>query len=320
MKLGLVLSGGGALGAFQAGVVEAVAAAGLRPTLFSGTSAGAINAAGLAIGVAPGTVSDLWRGLRARDVYRLRRDVSRLLVPRNLFRRGSLAQRLLDVVGWTYLYDTSPLRATLLRVLGADVLPVLPGRTLVLTAVDLANGDVVRFCNVAPPPPRVDPRHVVRDLDVDVVLSSAAIPLVFRNGTVDGRPFVDGGLLAQTPLAPALAYEPDAVIVVATSVEQRPAARAPQTLGDMVERLLDAVLGGSLRADLAHARTINELCRHDPGDPRKVVDLLLIEPTGVDLGGSLDFDPALAEQRIAAGRELGEQAITRWRAEGLLAD
>lgn len=82
----------------------------------------------------------------------------------------------------------------------------------------------------------------------------------------------------------------------------------------MVERLLDSALGGSLRADLAHARTINELCRQDPGDPRKVIDLLLIEPVGLDLGRSLDFSPARAAERIAAGRAVGERALEGWRA------
>jgi hypothetical protein len=102
------------------------------------------------------------------------------------------------------------------------------------------------------------------------------------------------------------------VVVVTTTLETRPQARPPATLGDMAERLLDAAIGGSLRADLAHARTINELCDRDPADPRKRIQLLLVEPVGVDLGGSLDFSPALAEQRIAAGRELGKAVLEAW--------
>ncbi|MBA2730333.1 MAG: patatin-like phospholipase family protein, partial [Euzebyaceae bacterium] len=47
MKLGLVLSGGGSRGAFEAGVIAAVEEAGLRPAVVSGTSAGALNAAGM---------------------------------------------------------------------------------------------------------------------------------------------------------------------------------------------------------------------------------------------------------------------------------
>jgi NTE family protein len=156
-------------------------------------------------------------------------------------------------------------------------------------------------------------------LDADDLVASAAIPLLFRHGTVTGRSYVDGALLANTPLAPALHYEPDVVIIVTTSEETRPTATAPSTLGEMIERLLDHALGGSLRADLAHARTINELCRHDPGDPHKIIQLLLIEPIGLDLGRSLDFSRALSSERIAAGREVGERALAGWRAEGLLA-
>lgn len=306
MKVGLVLSGGGALGAFQAGVVEAIAAKGIQPTVLSGTSAGALNVAALAAGITPETLSDMWRAMRSTDVYRHRRDLHRLLRPRNVFRG------LLDVIGWTYLYDTAPLRRTIVDILGAERVDPRPGLAVVVTAVDLASGDVVRFCNVLPPPARVDPRYRKVELGVDHLMASAAIPLLFRSGTVGGRSFVDGALLANTPLAPALHYEPDAVIVVTTAEETRPAGGVPATLGEMVERLVDSALGGSLRSDLAHARTINELCRNDPDDPRKIIDLLLIEPVGLDLGRSLDFSPERAAERIAMGREAGARALAGW--------
>lgn len=311
MRLGLVLAGGGANGAFEAGVVGAVEEAGLRPTILSGTSAGALNVAGIAHGLDAAALAEAWRGIRADDVYRLRRDVWRALRPGGWL-TGRGWGRALEGIGWTWLLDTSPLRATLGQVLGADRLDVADDLVVNVSAVDKPTGDLVRFTNRLPPEHRRSSSYREVELGVDHLMASSAIPLAFRPAEHAGTQWWDGGLVANTPLAPAMAHEPDAVIVVTTATRERPAPR-PDSLADAVGLLIDNVLGHSLAADLKQARLVNELCRLDPsrGD-RREVDLLVIEPTGLDLGGSLDFSEDLAERRVALGHELGARELARW--------
>jgi NTE family protein len=312
MRLGLVLAGGGANGAFEAGVVAAVEAAGLRPTVLSGTSAGALNVAGLAHGLDSAALAAAWEGIRAADVYRLRHDVWRALRPAGWVTGRGLAGRALEGIGWTWLLDTAPLRDTLARVLGSERVEVPADVAVSVSAVEKPTGQLVRFTNRLPPEHRRTPGYREVDLGVDHLMASAAIPLAFRPAELAGTQWWDGGLVANTPLAPAMAHEPDAVIVVTTATRERPAPR-PESLADAIGLLIDNVLAHSLAADLKQARLVNELCRLDGSRrDRKEVDLLVIEPTGLDLGGSLDFSADLARRRIEAGREVGARELARW--------
>lgn len=312
MRLGLVLSGGGAHGAFAAGVVAAVEEAGLTPTVLSGTSAGALNAAALGHGLDAAALGQAWRGIRARDVYRLRRDVWRLPRPAGWWSGGHVAERALDGIGWTHLLDTAPLRRTLRDVLGGDEVRVRDDVVVAVSAVEKATGALVRFASALPPPHRRTPRFRHVALTVDHLLASAAIPLAFAPSEIDDATYWDGGIVANTPLAPAMAFEPDAVLVVTSATRRRPAP-APASLGESLGLLLDNVLAFSLDADLETARLVNELCRLDPDRrDRREVDLHVVAPTGLELGGVLDFDRALTERRLAAGLEIGRRELDAW--------
>jgi NTE family protein len=316
VKLGLVLSGGGANGAFTAGVVAAIEEAGLAPTVLSGTSAGALNAAGMAAGMDAATLAELWTSVDSDDVFRLRRDVHRALRPRGLLTGGHLGERVLEGIGWTWLLDTAPLRRTLVRMLGGERIDVQPGLAVAVSAVEMGSGELVRFASTPPPPHRRSSRFRVVDLDVDHLMASAAIPLAFRPAELDGELWWDGGLVANTPLAPAFAYEPDAIIVVTSATRERPSP-PPATLGQALALLIDNVLAHSLDADLERARLVNEVCRLSPGrTDRREVSLLLIEATGLDLGSSLDFDPALAQRRLELGLVAGRRALDGWEHPG----
>lgn len=318
MRLGLVLSGGGAKGSFEAGVVAAIEDAGLRPEIVSGTSAGALNAAGMAAGFDADRLAEMWTSVSDGDVFRARRDIWRLPRPQGLWERRSLAGRLLAKVGWTWYFDTTPLRRTLVDLLGGERLPVRDGLVAVVSAVEKATGELVRFTNAEPPQHRTSPRFQVVDLHVDHLMASAAIPLLFRPGVVDGATFWDGGLVANTPLASALAYEPDVVIVVTTATRSRPAPR-PEHLGDALSLLIDNVLQHSLLSDLARARALNELARAAPERTvAREVTFLVVEPAGLDLGDGLRFSPRQAERNIALGRETAERALEGWRSAGQL--
>lgn len=312
MRLGLVLAGGGARGAFEAGVVAAMQARGLVAEVLSGTSAGALNAGALAAGLDAQGLGEVWRRVRSADVYRLRRDVWNLLNPAGLRSGGNIAERLLATVGWTHLLRTDPLRATIVDVLGGERIAVQADRTLVVSAVERDTGALVRFASGAPAPQRMTPRFRIVEPTVDHLLASAAIPLVFQPGMVGDTAHWDGGLVANTPLAPAMAYEPDAVVVVTTATRARPSP-PPRNLGEAISLLIDNVLAFSLEADLARAATVNELCRAAGETPqRKLVDILVIQPTGLDLGDGLSFDPERSATLLRLGEEVGGRALDSW--------
>jgi NTE family protein len=312
VRLGLVLSGGGANGAFGAGVIAAMEEAGLRPTILSGTSAGALNAAAVAHGLDGAQLMDVWRGVRASDVFRPRWDVWRAVRPRGWLSGGNLAERALDGIGWSHLLETAPLRATLERVLDGERIDVPDDKVLAISAVEKATGQLVRFTSALPPPHRASPRYRETEMTVDHLLASAAIPIAFAPAEFDGQRWWDGGIVANTPLAPAMAYEPDAILVVTTATRERPSP-PPESLGQSLGLLVDNILAFSLDADLKQARLINELCRLDPDrEGVKEVDLKVIEPTGLGLGGALDFDRRLAERRLQAGLEAGRRELDGW--------
>jgi NTE family protein len=316
VKVALVLSGGGARAAFQAGVVGAFEEAGIAPAVYSGTSAGALNAAALAAGFDASRLREWWTSIRDRDVYRMRRDLWRLPNPAGFLRSGNLAERFLRGTGWSWVLDAGPLRRTLVEAFGGEELDIAPGRQLAVSAVDLPHGSLVRFLSESPAPHRADAQQEIVRFTVDHLLASAAIPLVFRPAEVDQVAHWDGGLVANTPLAPALAYEPDVAIIVTTSSLRRPAS-VPDTLGDGISLLLETVLGYSLQADLARAEAVNEVCRVKGEQERKIVQFLQVHPTGLELGNALQFDPRNAERLIRLGEERGREAVARWQHEGL---
>ncbi|HKJ56907.1 MAG TPA: patatin-like phospholipase family protein [Nitriliruptoraceae bacterium] len=315
-RLALVLSGGGARGAFDAGVVSAVYEAGLRPQVLAGTSAGALTAAAAAIGWSPERIRELWTDQRSRDVYRARFDVHRLVRPDRLLRDPlRLPQRilglgeytttewLLDLFGWTWLFHLEPLRAQLVDAIGGEVLPLEDDVTLVVSAVDVATGELVRFGNRPPPGRPADGLRVV-ELTVDHLLASAAIPGLFRPTEIDGQQYWDGGLASNTPLAAALQHEPDLAVVVASSVpSDRP--RPPKSLGDVLALAVEHTFRSSILTDLDQARTVNDMVEAGVDTKHQHVELVPVTPEEPisGIGEILDFEPARARRLVDAGRD-----------------
>ncbi len=321
-RVGIALSGGGAHGAFEAGVVAELEAAGVAFDVLAGTSAGALNAAAMAVGLSGDELVDLWTSMQSRDVYRLRTDLHRLvdarraLDPRRWARtlrsRATLTDQALDAIGWSWLLDTTPLRDLLATALGGEQLPIEDGKVLTVPSVDLTTGRLVRFTNARPSPQRQRDDTIVGPLTVDHLLSSAAIPLLFRPHRVDGELHWDGGLVANTPLRAALQHEPDVCVVVASGAVRHDAAE-PRSLGRAAALVVDHVLRYALIEDLDHARTVNELVRHAPDATKhKWVDFVPVvrdEPTDGGLGELLDFEPERARRQVERGRERAREAL-----------
>jgi NTE family protein len=315
MKLAVVFSGGGAQAAyFGAGVARAIEDAGLEPAVLSGVSAGAINVCGLGTGMSADDLAAMWTRIECADLFTIRHDAWHLLDPRRLLRRPAtnLAQHLLDAVGWQWLLDTAPARRTFTKYFGAGPLRITDGVTVVISAVDQGTGGVTRFTNTLPPPHRrKESTHQV-ELGVDHLLASTAAPLLFPPVRVDGNEYVDAGLVANTPLQPALAYEPDAVIVVSASGITRPAPAAT-SLAESIGLVAENIAYAALHSDFRHAETVNRLAAAG-GTAKKQVDLLLVEPTGMPFtaSGFLRFDAREARRIMAHGREVAGKALADW--------
>ncbi|MEI2812213.1 MAG: patatin-like phospholipase family protein [Nocardioides sp.] len=186
MTTAFVLSGGGSLGAVQAGMVAALEEQGLCPDVLIGTSAGALNAAYLgAHGFSAGSIADLaelWRGLRRQDVFPV--DPLRSVLA-FAGKRASLC-------------SLRPLRRLVERHLPIDDLcdAQIP---LHVIATDALSGEEVKLSSGDA---------------TSAVLASAAIPAVFRPVEHEGRLLIDGGVSNNTAVAQAVALGADRVVVV----------------------------------------------------------------------------------------------------------
>ncbi|WP_414462215.1 DUF3734 domain-containing protein [Hyphomicrobium sp. DY-1] len=205
-KIVLVLQGGGALGAYQAGAYEALCAAGLEPEWVAGISIGAINSAIIA-GNPPER-----RTKRLREFWD--RVSSHLLMPplatdnasRKIFNETAAAlvastgapgffdprypPAVLMPPGTVQaisIYDTSPLKSTLLELVDFDLLNSGKMRFSV-GAVEVATGNQIYFDSATT---TIIPEHI---------MASGALPPGFPPVEIDGTLYWDGGIVSNTPL------------------------------------------------------------------------------------------------------------------------
>ncbi len=207
----LVLQGGGALGAYQAGVFEVLAEVYREPAWVAGISIGAINSA-LIVGNPPET-----RLARLREFWQQVSSAMTLPVVfpdtpfRALLHSGSANQGALFGVpgfftprippapwqprgtpGAISFYDTAPLKLTLERLVDFDRINDGPVRLSVGT-VNVRTGNFQYF----------DTRNMKRDgkrLDARHIMASGALPPGFAPVEIDGEHYWDGGLVSNTPL------------------------------------------------------------------------------------------------------------------------
>jgi len=270
----LVLQGGGALGAYQCGVYEALHAADLRPGWFAGTSIGAINAAILA-GNAPerrverlhefwNTVCEpagafAWTSIALRDALAwLPMNGASSAWAGAMAALGALAQgqrgffepRTLPPFGQppgsaaaTSFYDTSPLKKTLERLVDFDRINSGDVR-LTVGAANVATGNFRYFDSAKE---RIRAEHV---------MASGALPPAFPAIVIDGEHYWDGGVVSNTPLEFLLESSPRRDTLVFQVDLWNARGILPQTLLDVLERQKDIQYSSRTRlgTDMVAAR------------------------------------------------------------------
>ena len=266
----VVLSGGGARGAYEAGVIAGIVEIlrGQRHdhapfSIFTGTSVGAINASWLAAhadrpDMNVGGLLEQWRSLELREHLRI--SPMRFLWPsrggerlgRSLIDPRALEELVQERIPFGRLHDN----------VDAGIV-----QALVVAALNIASTKTTMFAEVAPEAsfvPSRDPRRLGKQTRIECghVLASAAIPLVFPARRIGSQYYCDGGIRFNTPLAPAIRSGAERLVVV--SALHRAEVEA------------DADLGERLRRTAAYPSPFFIL--------GKVLNALLLDPINYDLG------------------------------------
>jgi NTE family protein len=276
----LVLSGGGAKGAWEAGVAAALIERGVPLRVVAGSSAGALTAAMIADGRLD-RLADLWRGVTREQVYFLRPAVVLGgLLP------GWLTLVAVDQAG--SLLDPGPLRGLVEAALDLERIRRSPTRLVVVTT-DLLRRERRLFDNLS--------------VSVDALMAAAAVPGVFPPVEVDGTLLADGGLVGRAPVIEALesgvAVER---VVVAVSYAVGEVVERPGTLRRILEEAFETAMVHQIRRDADLARL-----RH-PG-----VEITLLAPSAPLLLRPLDFGAEGIAGALARGRADGAACVEAWR-------
>jgi NTE family protein len=267
--IALVFSGGGAKGAYEAGVALGLAARGAAIRVAAGSSAGALNAAMLADGRLA-RLEELWRTVSREQVYSYRPSILFAgLLP------GWLTLLTLDRAG--ALLDPSPLRALIESALDLDRVRASPVR-LVVVATDVERREKRLFDN--------------QSVSVDALMAACAVPGAFPPVQVEGALMADGGLLARAPVLEALeAGVPVGRVIVVMSYAASERGERPTTLRRLLEDTFETAMTHQIRRDteLARLRYPN-------------VDIALLTPSAPLSLRPLDFEPSALAAALDLGR------------------
>jgi NTE family protein len=291
LRRAVVLSGGGARGAYEAGVIRYLVEElprrlghPIRFDILCGTSVGAIHACYLAATAHEDAhrglrLVELWKSMQLDEVLPLSaRDILR--IPRRLLGLRRVAEAIRDGEAPERLYglfNTQALERFVVRAVPWKSIRdnVREGRVeaVCVAATQIATGRVAIFIEnrerqvsrwtrdptIVPRPTRLTPHHA---------LASASIPMLFPAVRIAGNYYADGGLRLNTPLAPALRLGADRVLVIALRQDPREAHEATmmkQRVEDYANpiflfgKVLNALLLDPVDADLARMRLMNEI-------------------------------------------------------------
>jgi len=234
--------------------------------------------------------------------------------------RFDTVSHLLEGIQTSYLFDTSEVRERLAKAIGGDSLRSNRVR-LAINTVDIRTGSVVRIVNYKPEKsPRASSRHyrVESEITLDMILASASIPLLFNPVQVGDHALWDGGLLVNSPMAPAVSLGATRIVpvLVTTSGAASAPGHVPRTFGAAVERLVDAFLENAYNIDRKLLLDRNALARETGDRHLRAVDLFrAIRPATSELfdaGSYLYFEPRALKQMYQAGQD----AARAWLARG----
>jgi NTE family protein len=252
-RIALVLQGGGALGAYQAGVYQAMHEAGIEPDWVSGVSIGAVNSAIIA-GNKPenrlARLTTFWSRITDRtvwlhtpdgDIFRQLRNATSSFYTTMLGQPGFFAPNKINP--WlspagaktaSSYYDNSPLRETLMELVDFDLLNSKSCRFSV-GAVNVTSGNFIFFDNTKH---QIVPEHI---------MASGALPPAFAPVQIGSDYFWDGGIVSNTPLQHLLAQDDDINSLVFQVDLFSATGPLPRTIQDVMGREKDIMYSSRTR-------------------------------------------------------------------------
>ncbi len=269
----LVFQGGGALGAYQAGVYEALHDAGIEPDWVVGTSIGAINAALIAGSPRDQRVARLtefwdrvstgkfmgmpvpdWLGLPARNMATIMHGLPAFFRPQPM----AFLNPFLPLGGDAAAYYTvSPLRELLDELIDFDQINRGPMR-LSVGAAKVQSAEMIYF----------DSREEA--LSADHVMASGALPPAFPAVRIDGELYWDGGILSNTPVEIVFDDNPRQSATVFAVHLWNPHGHEPDSIWQVMNRQKDLQYSSRAAQNIKRQRQLHRL-RHVVTEIAKLV-------------------------------------------------
>jgi NTE family protein len=315
-RLNLALQGGGAHGAFTWGVLDRLfQESSLEIVGICGTSAGAMNAAVAAFGIAKGG----FRG--ARQALRLLWERTAEVASHGLLRPTPLDRVLspgnMDLSPFWLWYDAAsrilspyqlnplgwnPFRTVLEEIVDFEFLRTTRAVELFLCATNVKTGRIKVFSH--------------EELSVEAVLASACLPYLFQAVKVDGEYYWDGGFMGNPPIYPLIyGTDCDDVMIVQTNPINTPnvPTTAPEILDRMNELSFNSTLMREMRAINFVSRLVDEGHLRSDGYRRLNIHTIDAEEemASLRLSSKLNAEPSFLSYLFDLGQE---------RAEGFIAE
>jgi len=289
-RTALILSGGGAKGAFQCGAEKyAREAKGYSWDIIAGVSAGALNGVMLAMGKYQ-RLFEIWNTITDKQVY---------TGGFNIFSAIKI------LFGSKSFYGNEPLQKLLVQ----EYEPELIKTDIRIGSVSLITGEYVEFRREFPN-------------FLNAALASTVMPIVWTpvDVSADYHAMVDGGVRNITPIGDVLDAEPDEIVIINCGSEKSDALpNPPENILKIGTRTLDILLNELFRSDMQEFIKINQLVKeaeshgvvlHNPktGKPLKYYECKIIEPDG-PLGDTLDFSQTAIQASLKAGIQRARQVL-----------
>lgn len=314
----LILQGGGALGAYELGVIKRLyELPNFNLDIISGVSIGAINASVLA-GAKNNpvqTLEEVWNCFSVNSS--LLPDWAEQFI--SLFGNKNFFQMRTDYLRapfWTSFYDIKPLKRVLEEFIDFNKLNDNQSPRLIITATNVETGQLEIFDNRKK---RITAEHII---------ASGSLPPGFPMTVVEGKSYWDGGLFSNTPLAPVielLPNDPNSIkqIYVVNLFPSESPREIPNNILEVFDRIFELIFADKIKFDVETANKINEYIevmneidkslpsdskiRQLPGYQRLInykliKDIIVIENKRPEIvSGPFDFSVNTIRKRISAG-------------------
>lgn len=261
----LALQGGGALGAYQAGVYQALHETGIEPDWVIGTSIGAINAAIIAGSAKSDRLAHLrefWKRVSCGNIFdsmlpahmarsmsnfgAVTQGISGFFSPNLMAFVSPYAQLAPEEAGY---YSVDPLRDTLADLVDFDRINAPDKMRLTVGAASVTTSDMAYF----------DSRD--RLIDMRHVTASGALPPAFPPVRIDGELYWDGGILSNTPVEAVFDDNPRRNSMIYSVHIWNSHGPEPTNIHDVMNRHKDVLYSSRSASHIQRQRQIHEL-RH----------------------------------------------------------